>query len=226
MIEPVVILVPVLGRPHRVVPTMESVQASTPEPHRLLFVAQADDTDELAALESAGADHIVVARSRRSYAKKINDGYRASDEPLVFMAADDLAFHDGWNARAQALLKPGVDVVGTNDICNPRVMTGQHSTHTLVRRSYVEGRSGVVDTPGTVLCELYDHEFCDDEFVQTAMSRGVYAHAFDAIVEHLHPNVDKAPDDPTYQLGRRKTSSSRQTFIRRRHLWRREAART
>jgi hypothetical protein len=37
------------------------------------------------------------------------------------------------------------------------------------------------------------------------MTRGVYAHAFDSIVEHLHPMVGKAEDDDTYRLGRQHT---------------------
>lgn len=215
-----VILVPVLNRPHRVRPVLDSVAAATPEPHRVLFIAQADDTDELEALTLAAADVLVVSPDRRNYAKKINDGYRASDEALLFLAADDLDFRPDWLRRAQAMLTDSVAVVGTNDLCNPRVMCGQHSTHTLVRRSYIETLSGVVDQPDVVLNEQYDHEYCDDELVQTAMSRRVYAHAFDSLVEHLHPNVGKAPIDATYKLGTRRTRESRMLFNRRRKLWR------
>lgn len=221
-VEPVAIIVPVLRRPWRVAPLLESIDSATPEPHRTLFVVNEDDTAELAALEQASAEFIVVEPHRRSYACKINDGYRATSEPLIFLAADDLHFRPDWCRRAQSLLTAAVHVVGTNDICNPRVMCGQHSTHTLVRRSYIEQRSGVVDERDTVLHEGYRHDWVDDEFIQTAMTRGVYAHAFDAIVEHLHPNNGKAPDDDTYRLGREVSRDGRRLFQRRQQLWRRE----
>jgi glycosyltransferase involved in cell wall biosynthesis len=212
------ILVPVLRRPHRVAPLLESIEAATPEPHHVLFIADEDDTAEITALDKAGAEYLALSPPV-NYAAKINAGYRASTESLFFMAADDLDFHAEWFRRAASYLSADIDVVGTNDLCNPRVMCGQHSTHTLVRRSYIESQSGVIDEPDTVLHEGYKHEYCDDEFVQTAQSRGCYAHAFDALVEHLHPLVEKAPDDETYELGRAETNVSRRLFRRRKRLW-------
>jgi glycosyltransferase involved in cell wall biosynthesis len=214
----VAVIVPVLGRPHRVKPLLASIAATTPERHRVLFVADEDDDAELAALEAARADVLAVA-SGASYAAKINAGYHATTEPVFFMAADDLAFRPDWYSRAASYFSDEIHVVGTNDLCNPRVMCGQHSTHTLVKRSYIEEQSGVVDEADTVLHEGYAHEFCDDEFVQTAMARGVYAHAFDSLVEHLHPLANKAPDDATYLRGRARTAQSRRLFRQRRRLW-------
>jgi glycosyltransferase involved in cell wall biosynthesis len=213
----VVIIVPVLGRPHRVSPLIENINHATPEPHRVLFVADVDDQPELDALQAVRAEWIAVDQPR-NYAGKINAGYRATTEPLFFMAADDLNFHPDWLSRALKWMGEGIDVVGTNDICNPRVMTGQHSTHTLVRRSYIDTH-GTIDEDGKVLHEGYAHEYTDDEFVQTAKKRGVYAHAFDSIVEHLHPNVNKADDDDTYRLGRSRTRESRRLFQYRQRLW-------
>jgi glycosyltransferase involved in cell wall biosynthesis len=212
------ILVPVLGRPHRVKQLLESIEAATPEPHRVLFIADAGDDDELAALDDAGAERLVL-EPPVNWAQKINAGYGATSEPLLFIAADDLAFHPEWFARARSYFRDGIEIVGTNDICNPRVMTGQHATHMLIRRSYIEEQSGVADEPGKVVHEGYPHEYADDELIQTAMGRGVYAHAFDSIVEHLHPLVDKAPDDETYRLGRSQTKIGKRLFYRRRYLW-------
>jgi glycosyltransferase involved in cell wall biosynthesis len=214
----VAILIPVLGRPHRIIPTINSVAAATPEPHRLLFLASDDDQPTIAALEAVGADFMIVAPGRGSWACKINDGYRATTEPWIFTGADDLAFHPGWFSRALAWADDTTGVIGTNDIANPRVMTGQHSTHSLIRRSYVDDL-GTVDGPGQVMHEGYAHQYADDEAVATAMARGTYAHAFDSIVEHLHPMVGKAPDDATYRLGRERTRESRRLFLARRRLW-------
>lgn len=217
MTPPVVVLVPVLARPHRVRPTLDSIRAATPEPHRILFLADEGDASEIRTLERAGADYLICGGN---YAAKINRGCRETSEPYIFTAADDLEFHPGWYSRALGYMSDTVRVVGTNDLCNQRTMLGQHSTHTLIARDYIEETGGVVDEgPGTVLHEGYAHEYTDDEFIGTAMSRGVYAHAFDSLVEHLHPLVNKAPDDTTYQTGRARTPESRRLFMERRNLW-------
>lgn len=218
-VEPVVVLIPVLDRPHRVEPLMADVAAATPEPHRLLFLVDERDRAELAELERAGADFALVAFRRRRYACKINDGIRASSEPLIFTGADDLHFHPGWLRAACAELSPSIDVVGTNDLLNPRVMAGDHSTHTLVRRSYVE-TFGTIDGELGILChEGYPHEYVDDEMVGTAKLRGRFAVALDAVVEHRHPYNGGAPVDATYRRGWAGRTTGRRVYDRRRHLW-------
>lgn len=211
------IIVPVLGRPHRVSPLMKNV-AGTTKDYRLLFVVSTDDTQELEALQKAGADFLVVPSKRGSWACKINDGFKITNAPWVFTGADDLAFHPDWFERALRWVDDTIHVVGTNDICNHRVMSGQHSTHTLFRRKYVE-EWGTIDQPGLVMHEGYKHDFTDDEAVATAKARGVYAHAYDSIVEHLHPLAGKAEDDDTYRKGRKHSSEGRRLFTKRKTLW-------
>lgn len=211
----VVIVVPVLGRPHRIVPLMESGAAATPEPYRLLFVATGNDQDEVAALQAAGADHLVRPGARVSgeYARKINLGAQESDEPLIFTGADDLVFHPGWLAAAKRRLGPSsqwmehplpadaeIGVVGTNDLGNPDVIKGVHSTHSLVTRTYMD-EQGTMDGPGAIYNVAYDHNYCDIEFVETAKARSAFVHAADAVVEHFHPSWEKAKGDATYELG-------------------------
>lgn len=214
----VVILVPVLNRPHRVGSLLESIRAATALSHRVLFIAEHGDRAELAALGAHEAETLLVGRRQRSWACKINAGFAATTEPLVVAAADDLAFHPGWLEACLAALVPPVEVVGTNDLLNPRVMAGEHATHFLFTRVYID-RWGTIDEPGKVLHEGYRHDWVDDEFVATARTRGVFVHAHDAVVEHLHPWAKKAPMDDTYRLGRRWRSQGRQLFRSRRHLW-------
>jgi hypothetical protein len=64
MTEPVVILVPVLRRPWRVQPLIDSIEAATPESHRTLFIVDDDDEHELDALRAAGAQFLTVDGSR------------------------------------------------------------------------------------------------------------------------------------------------------------------
>lgn len=216
-----VIVVPVLRRPHRVGPLVASVAAATPEPHRVLFVCSANDPDEIDAVKDSGSDLLVVpAYSKGDYARKINAGFARSDEPWVFLGADDLDFHPGWLPAALAPFEnPAVGVVGTNDLGNARVMAGDHATHSLVRRAYID-QHGTIDEAGKVLHEGYWHEFVDDEFVATAKKRGAFAFAADSKVEHLHPLWGKSPTDPIYDAHARRMRAGRVVFNRRRRLWR------
>jgi glycosyltransferase involved in cell wall biosynthesis len=216
----VAIIVPVLRRPHRVDPLLESIEATTPAPHRVVFVCTPDDVDEIAAVRAAGADRIEMDRSwehRGDYARKINVGYLATDEPLIFTAADDLCFYPGWFERARARLGPGIGVVGTNDLGNPRVMAGYHSTHSLVSRAYAD--EGTIDERRKIYHEGYPHEFCDDEMVQTAMARGAWAFAADSFVEHLHPHWGKAPTDDIYDGSAVRLDAGRRLYRRRKVRW-------
>lgn len=210
----VAILVPVLGRPHRVSPLLTSIRATTPAPHRVLFIASPDDEDEISAIRAAGGEHIAVDGN---YAVKINSAVERTTEPLLFLGADDLHFHEGWLEAAAAKLTDTIGVVGTQDLCNGRVIAGQHATHSLLARWYAE--LGTIDGQPGPLCELYPHEYVDDELVATAKARAAWAFAHDSVVEHLHPDVGKAPMDRLYAARRRRMRQGWWIFEERKHLW-------
>lgn len=207
----VAILVPVLGRPHRIRPLLASITAATPEPHEVLFLADQADHATLEAIRGAGAR---VEAPGGSYARKINHGVRATSAPLVFFAADDLDFRPGWLAAAEDHLVGGVGVVGVNDLIARR---RDHATHFLVARWYAE--SPTIDGGHGPMHEGYHHWFVDDEFIATARKRGAYAYAPGSHVAHLHPMNGQAPDDDTYRKGRAKSRLDRSTFHRRQPLW-------
>lgn len=217
------ILVPVLGRPHRVAPLVESAAAATPRA-RLVFLCTPGDDEQIAAVEDAGQEPTVVdwPAGRGDYARKMNHGFVAATERWVFLGADDLSFHLGWFEACLDVARKGICVVGTNDLGNARVVAGHHSTHTLVRRDYLE--CGTADEDGVILCELYDHQFVDDEFVRTARARGTFVSATRAIVEHLHPDWGKGAEDATYRKARAGFAGDRRLFESRRHLWERRNA--
>jgi hypothetical protein len=214
-----VVLVPVLRRPHRAAPVSISAHRWTPGA-RVLFICTEGDDDMIQAARDTKDDVLVLPGPRRpgDYARKINTGYRGTWEPLMFLGADDLEFHEGWFAAVTAELRPGVGVVGTNDLGSQRVMAGDHSTHSLVTREYAD-EHGTADEHGAILHEGYDHEYVDDELVGTAKSRGAWAFAEYARVEHLHPDWGKAPVDDLYAAQRNRMRRSRALFERRRHLW-------
>lgn len=222
----VAVLIPVLNRPERVEPLLASLYSSwEDEPLRPMFLVTQGDTATLDALSVAEGDpHVMVLPGPREpgdYARKMNHAirhlYREGAVDWAFLGADDLCFCHGWADRAIDAADDAFDVVGTNDLGNPEVTRGQHSTHSLVRVSYL--MRGTIDEPRTLLHEGYRHNWVDTEFVQTAQKRGAYIKAFDSMVEHLHPHWGKGELDATYQLGLADYDEDRRLFLARRRLW-------
>jgi hypothetical protein len=213
--DPLALLIPVLRRPHRVEPVIASIEAATPPPFRILFIASPGDEAEHDALKAAGALFMEV---EGNYATKINAAIQATDEPLIFTGADDLDFRPGWlEAALEVMAKTGAMVIGTQDLCNPRVIAGAHATHFLVRRAYVE-EHGTLDGPGELLHEGYEHEYVDDELIGTARARGLYAFAGRSVVKHLHP-LGGYPTDELYEGAAGRMRRSRGLYRKRRRLW-------
>ena len=212
------ILVPMLGRAHRVAPLVDSIRATCDA--RILFLVSPDDRVVRDAVDVAGCERLEVRRlPSGDYARKINAGYRHTTEPLLFLGADDLLFHPGWYEAATAALAPGVGVVGTNDLGSPRVMAGEHATHSLVTRAYAD-EHGTIDGPGEILHEGYQHEWCDDELVGTAKMRDAWAMALDSHVEHLHPNWHPdVPMDALYAAQRKRMRQGAALYQVRRRRW-------
>lgn len=209
------VLVPMRGRPHRVEPLLASIRATAPAAH-VLFLVTPEDLEVADALDDE--DRLEVTwQPAGDYARKINHGVEATNEPLIFLAADDLEFHPGWFEAAVSRLSPGIGVVGTNDLGNPRVLRGKHATHCLVTRDYAQ--HGSIDDPSHLLHEGYVHEYVDDELVGTAKKRNAWVFAADSVVEHLHPHWGKAPTDELYDGQSGRLAASRDLFRRRRRLW-------
>ena len=208
------VLVPVLGRPHRVQPFLDSLRAATPD-HRVLFICDPDDSPMIAAVAAADEDWIEVSDN---YAAKINAGIEETDEPFIFCGADDLDFHPGWFETARDLLELPVGVVSTNDLCNARNAKGNLATHPLVARWYVE-EQGTVDEPGKLMHEGYPHEYVDRELTETAQHRGAFAHCPESVVEHLHPMAGKAPMDALYAAQKERMRAGYRIYKARRPLW-------
>jgi hypothetical protein len=215
------ILIPVLGRPKNAARVAQSIRENTEAPHMTIFLCSRGDTAEIEACRGTGCVVWLVDDDR--YAAKINAGVRVDigGEPseFIFLGADDLAFHPGWDTAALAMhYETGNAVIGTNDLGNPTVMRGKHATHSLVHRWYVG--LGTIDEPGKLLHEGYDHNWVDTEFIETAMMRGHFAFAFDSHVEHLHPFWKKGPTDVIYKRGQKNYHRDQALFRERRRLWR------
>jgi hypothetical protein len=222
----VAVLVPVLARPQRAKPLADSLRETCGGHVRLIFLCTPGDDAEIKACRKvrwATTEVVPFARGPGDYARKINYGVTITDEPWLFHGADDLRFHEAWLERAMETAAAGFSVVGTNDLGNRSVLSGRHSTHSLVARSYIE-EVGTVDEPGKMLHEGYRHNFCDTELVQAAQLRGQFKSAHRAVVEHLHPHWRKADMDATYQLGLADFAHDARLFHwRRQRVWGKQA---
>lgn len=215
----VAVLIPVLDRPHRVEPLVASLLATVPNA-RPVFVCSPSDTTEIEAVKAQHVEPMVVEWDPVSgdYARKINHAFRNTSEEWVLLAADDVLFQPDWfDAALRVYSARRPCVIGTNDLGNPRVTSGQHSVYTLVHRAY--GECGTIDDPSCLLHEGYWHSFVDDEFIGTAMHRETYWHCQDSIIEHMHPHWGKGQMDKTYERGLLRFNDDRVLNRNRMHLW-------
>lgn len=200
--EPVDVIVPTLHRPQNAEPFMRSLVASTGLA-TAYAVCDEDDQESIEAWEAAGA---VVVKGCHSFPAKCNLGFTASGEntnsPWVLIVGDDVVFRPGWWDEAFAL-REGYDVIGTNDLGTQRVQQGEHATHIIMRRSYVEQEGASWDGPGVLAHESYGHWFVDDELVTVAKQRDTWVSAKRSVIEHFHPLFGKAPEDDTYIEGQK-----------------------
>jgi len=208
------VIVPVLHRPQNAAPFMQSLRATTGLA-TVYAVANQDDPETVKAWDEAGA--AILYADGVSFAAKVNAGYEQTTEPLLFIVGDDVRFHPGWLDHAQAV---GAEVVGTNDLGNPRVMRGEHATHMLISRSYIDGQGASWDGPKVVCHEGYRHWYVDDEIVTVARQRGVFGFAPGSVVEHLHPAWGKGASDDVYELGQAAQETDRNLFVRRCAMYR------
>lgn len=214
----IAVLVPVLGRAHQIQPLLHSIAGATSVEHQVVLIFSPDD-DAIHAATGTNATVLTTswAAGRADYAKKLALGYQKTTEPWLFQGATDLVFHTGWDTAALLVAKrTRCGVIGTNDLGNPLVKRGLHSTHSLISRDYLEQWGGTADDSGLVFSEAYDHQWSDSEFVETARRRRQFAFSKRSIVEHMHPHWGKGDMDATYEKAHHATSEDQKTFMRRR----------
>jgi hypothetical protein len=212
------VIVPVLHRPQNVRVFMESLTASTGLA-TAWFVVEPGDTEEIAEVEKYGGR---VIEHPGSFAQKVNYAYGIGNAPYIFITGDDVGFRPGWLDHAQFVGKAFEgDVVGTNDLGNPRVTRGDHATHLLIHRRYIDEHGGSWGDvgPGKVCFEGYGHWYVDDEIVTAARQRGEFQMALGSIVEHLHPLWDKGVGDEVYAKGLETAETDRAVFEARLAKW-------
>lgn len=210
--EEVAVIVPVMARPQNAEPFMRSLRASTGLA-KAYAIANPDDEETVKAWDAAGATVILTVEGE-TFPVKANVGYRLTDEPWIFLCGDDVTFRPGWLDHAQQTGNVhGKDLIATNDAGNPRVLAGQHATHPLIRRTYIDEQGASWDGPGVLVHEGYRHNCCDDEWTAVAKQRGAFAAALGSIVEHQHPMWnDNVEEDAVYRKGKAHLHHDRRLF--------------
>jgi hypothetical protein len=184
VVQSTAVIVPTINRPSAALPFMQSLKETTGAATAYAVIKEGDSSGE--AWGAAGAT--VLRCQKEGFAVKANYGYAQTTEPWLFFVGDDVRFWPGWLEQAQDVARAhNAHVIGTNDLGNPRVMSGEHATHWLASRNYITKYGASWDGPGIVCHEGYEHWCCDDEVVAAARQRGTYAHALGSRVEHLHP---------------------------------------
>jgi len=190
------VLIPVLDRPQNVQPLADSFERGE-SGGALMFLVNGSDTAEIAALKAAQTLYMVVPEDYATWPEKIEWAWLNLYLPeWVLLGADDLDFHPGWWEVTQPFRDANIfQVIGTNDLGNARVMSGEHTCHPLVHRDFV-GLDGI-----SPVHTGYFHWKVDDELVATAKAKGVWSFCTWSVIEHLHPYWGKSEWDATYALG-------------------------
>lgn len=211
-IDAVDVIVPVLHRPQNVQTVMRSLRASTGLA-TAWFVCDPDDKEEQAAVLEEGGRVLLCAGT---FAEKVNHAYRETSAPWLLLVGDDVFFRAGWLDQAMDVaMRWKGDVIATNDLLNPRVTRGEHATHPLVRRSYVDQVGASWDGPGVVCHEGYRHWYVDDEITWAAKLRGCFQAALASHVQHFHPMSGTVPMDDIYRQGAEHKEADGALFQRR-----------
>lgn len=221
----VAVIVPVALR-NNAAPFLDTLASSLTEAQRELVrvyvMTDYDDVDTQAAWRLNAHRYPSFSidmwdyRGMGTFAEKVNRGYAISDEEWIFIVGDDVHFHAGWLDQAMETARTtGKAVIGTNDLGNQMVTAGEHATHLLIRRDYVEKTGASWDGPGLVCHEGYRHWFVDNEIIAAAKQVDEWAPCLTSIVEHMHPLFNKGQQDPVYRIGQEAAEADRERWFTR-----------
>ena len=149
----VAIFIPTLYRSHNIARVTQSIIDTTNVPYEIYFMCPEDDFETIAEIEKFGCKYWTDTGDMR-FVKRIQFMYEHTDEEWFLTGADDIVFQHGWFDAALEYMEY-FSVISFHDECNPN----QPGTNFLIRRSYIEESSGVIDSPNTVFYQNYFHNF-------------------------------------------------------------------
>lgn len=222
------VIVPVMRRPHRVAPFLDSLAASGADA-TAYFIVDEDDDVEITAIRTVGGNMIIntgdpAAVNPKGFPVKCNVGYENTTEPWLLFVGDDVHFHAGWLDEALRVAGDEYHLIATADLLNHSVMQGRLATHPLMRRSWIDEHGSSWEGPGQVCHVGYDHIGVDLEWSAVAIDQGVFRFAERSVVEHLHWLNHRSDKDWVYQRGQQRTLEDNQVWRERYNFFRRRPA--
>jgi glycosyltransferase involved in cell wall biosynthesis len=192
----VAVLIPTLGRPHKLKENVDNLFSVTGRDEiDIVFIIEPDDEASLKAAEQLEC-LIVLNERTKNYAGAINTAVNVLDHRYFYAAADDFNFHPNWLPPLLEKSKQ-YGIVGSDDLGNPNVKAGNFAVSYLVSRWYIP--YACIGYPDCLVYEGYKHNYTDTELSQTAIHRGQYYFCAESVVEHMHPAWGKAGFDKTYE---------------------------
>ena len=207
------IFIPTYKRPNALAVVAKNIEEHTAHTFAIYFGLEEDDPAGLEAAIATG-HQAIVNRYEPGYSNTIQTLYESTEEPFFMHANDDFQFLLHWDVHPMACFdSPQIMVVGVSERENSSL-----SAVSIVRRSYIEEKSGVMDLPNRVFYP-YGHNYQDTEFTQTAQHRGVWAGCETRAIDHLHPGIIGGEKDYTYQKNDESAGRDEQLFNSRKHIW-------
>lgn len=206
-----------LWRHHKLEGIVRNILATTNVSLKVYFVVEDNDTDsinEVNRLIEKGYPVVCVKSDKRNCNKAINVGFNASTEPFFGFCGDDCVFKPNW---AEELMKvfedPKIQVTCSWD----GLYDGGKSFYCM-RRNYILN-FGTIDEPGKVIHEGYGHTWVDNEFLETAIHRGVFHYCPQSEVKHCHYVLMNLEEDATVRHLKASDHGDDKLYESRKHLF-------
>lgn len=210
------VLIPTYKRPFKLADLAKNIEETTHYPFKIYFGVEKDDRESLLAAKDTG-HQAIVNDYEPGYSNTVQTIYEQTNEPFIFCANDDFEFLPKWDKEAIDKLKASehLMVCGLHDGYQH---TRYYTLH-MIKREYIEKRSGVIDIPNRVFYP-YHHNYQDTEFTETAIARGVWDRTNSPSIIHRHPDIyPEVERDETYNKNNKTSAQDAETFNSRRHLW-------
>jgi glycosyltransferase involved in cell wall biosynthesis len=193
----IAVLIPTYKRPHKLENLITNFNQTTKQAS-LYFVITPEDKETKQLLDDLEQNYFIV---EGEYVRAINTAFNLTDEPFIFCGADDIEFTQDWDKKLLESIN-GVGVTGGIDDWQIS-KSGVHTSHPLIRRSYILEQGGALGYPGLVYNPNNEHYQVDIELEQLSWSRGQIRINKDCIIHHNHYVNHKAKNDSTYSRSRK-----------------------
>lgn len=209
------IFLPTYKRPHKLAEVAKNIEENTHFPFTLYFGLEKDDKEGIKAARATG-HKVIVNPYEPGYSNTAQAIYEKSEGEFWFHSNDDFVHLKDWDKLPIDKLKeePSLMVVGCHD-GNPKT---RYYTISMVRRSYIETMSGVIDMPNRCFFP-YNHNYQDTEFSETAIMRGVWDACTAPCIEHHNPGLShlfgEVEIDDTYRKNDKTVSADTELYYSR-----------